>query len=81
MGVAEEGEGDQAAAQRLLDALDLLNRELEVPSPQSYGIDKTRYFEVIETMAEQALSSGSPGNNPRVPTKDEIIALYRQVWA
>jgi alcohol dehydrogenase class IV len=81
MGVAEEGEGDQGAAQRLLDALDLLNRELEVPSPQSYGIDKTRYFEVIETMAEQALSSGSPGNNPRVPTKDEIIALYRQVWA
>jgi alcohol dehydrogenase class IV len=81
MGVAEDGEGDQAAAQRLLDALDLLNRELEVPSPKSYGIDEARYLAVIETMAEQALSSGSPGNNPRVPSKDEIIALYRQVWA
>ena len=32
-------------------------------------------------MAEQALASGSPANNPRVPGKDEIITLYREVWA
>lgn len=32
-------------------------------------------------MADQALASGSPANNPRVPDKAEIIALYRQVWA
>jgi alcohol dehydrogenase class IV len=32
-------------------------------------------------MAEQALASGSPNNNPRVPTAQEIIALYRQVWS
>ncbi len=81
MGVADEGEGDQAAVTRLLDALDALNRELEVPSPKAYGIDQARYFAVIDTMAEQALASGSPGNNPRVPTKDEIVALYKQVWA
>ena len=31
--------------------------------------------------AEQALASGSPGNNPRVPSADEIVALYDQVWA
>jgi alcohol dehydrogenase class IV len=81
MGIAEAGEGDQAAASRLLDALAQLNRELEVPSPKAYGIDQERYLAVVETMAEQALASGSPGNNPRVPTKDEIVALYRQVWA
>src|SRR5205814_4211021 len=34
IGVAPEGEGDQAAVARLLDALDKLNRELEVPSPK-----------------------------------------------
>ena len=34
----------------------------------------------MELMAEQALASGSPGNNPRVPDKSEIIALYREVW-
>jgi hypothetical protein len=30
--------------------------------------------------AEQALASGSPANNPRVPGKDEIMALYQEVW-
>ncbi len=80
MGVAAEGEGDQAAVARLLDALAALNRELAVPSPRAYGIEEARYFAVIDTMAEQALASGSPANNPRVPTKQEIVALYRQLW-
>ena len=31
-------------------------------------------------MARQALASGSPANNPRIPSKDEIIALYQEVW-
>jgi alcohol dehydrogenase class IV len=81
IGVAVESEGDQAAVARLLAALAALNAELEVPSPRQYGIDEARYFQVIETMAEQALASGSPANNPRVPSKDEIMDLYRRVWA
>jgi alcohol dehydrogenase class IV len=32
-------------------------------------------------MAAQALASGSPANNPRVPTAAEIEALYDEVWA
>jgi alcohol dehydrogenase class IV len=32
-------------------------------------------------MAEQALASGSPNNNPRVPTHAEIARLYEEVWA
>jgi hypothetical protein len=31
-------------------------------------------------MAQQALASGSPANNPRVPSAAEIIALYDLVW-
>jgi alcohol dehydrogenase class IV len=31
-------------------------------------------------MAKQALASGSPANNPRVPTEDEIVALYAEVF-
>jgi alcohol dehydrogenase class IV len=31
-------------------------------------------------MAEQALASGSPQNNPRIPTKEEIEEIYRQAW-
>ncbi|MBV9966856.1 MAG: iron-containing alcohol dehydrogenase [Alphaproteobacteria bacterium] len=81
MGVAEEGEGSQAAVARLIDELRRLNEDLKVPSPQAYGIDRARYDELLPTMASQALGSGSPANNPRVPTADEIIDLYRRVYA
>jgi alcohol dehydrogenase class IV len=81
MGVAAEGEGNQAAVARLLDELRLLNRDLKVPTPKSYGIAEERYHELLPVMASQALASGSPGNNPRVPSADEIIDLYKRVYA
>ena len=80
MGVAEEGEGGQGAVARLLDELHRLNNDLKVPSPKAYGIDRTRYDELLPVMASQALASGSPANNPRVPTSDQIIELYRRVY-
>ena len=80
MGIAEEGEGSQSAVARLLDELRALNADLSVPSPKAYGIARARYDELLPTMASQALASGSPANNPRVPTGDEIIALYRRVY-
>ncbi|MGC2411271.1 MAG: iron-containing alcohol dehydrogenase [Stellaceae bacterium] len=81
MGVAEEGEGSQAAVARLLDELRRLNADLQVPSPKAYGIERTRYDELLPVMASQALASGSPANNPRVPTSEEIIELYQRVYA
>ena len=80
MGVADEDEGSQGAVARLLEELRRLNRDLQVPSPRAYGIDANRYEELLPVMAEQALASGSPGNNPRVPTADEIIQLYQKVY-
>jgi alcohol dehydrogenase class IV len=80
MGVAEEGEGSQSAVARLLDELRRLNEDLQVPSPRAYGIDPARYEELLPVMASQALASGSPANNPRVPTGEEIIDLYRRVY-
>jgi alcohol dehydrogenase class IV len=81
MGVAAEGEGNQSAVARLLDELRALNADLKVPSPRAYGIDARRYEELMPLMASQAIASGSPGNNPRVPTQDEIVALYKRVYA
>ena len=80
MGVAEETEGSQGAVARLLDELRRLNDDLKVPSPKAYGIDRSRYDELLPVMASQALASGSPANNPRVPSQDEIIELYRRVY-
>jgi alcohol dehydrogenase class IV len=80
MGVAEEDEGSQAAVARLLDELRRLNEDLKVPTPRGWGIDAARYEELLPVMANQALGSGSPANNPRIPTSDEIIELYRRVY-
>jgi alcohol dehydrogenase class IV len=81
MGVADAADPDPVALDKLLDALRGLNQELKVPSPKVYGIDEKRFFELMPTMAQQALASGSPNNNPRIPTVDEIVALYKQAWA
>jgi alcohol dehydrogenase class IV len=81
MGVASEGDSSQAAVTKLLNELPELNRDLEVPTPKAYGIDGERWTGLLGTMAGQALASGSPANNPRVPTPDEIQQLYRKAWA
>lgn len=49
-------------------------------SPRAYGIDERRWQELLPVMAGQALASGSPANNPRVPSASEIEDLYRQAW-
>ena len=80
MGVAEENEGSQAAVARLVDELRRLNDDLKVPTPRAWGIDAERFQELLPVMAGQALGSGSPANNPRIPTSGEIIELYRRVY-
>lgn len=80
IGVASAQDSDEDANQKLLDELTALNEELQVPTPEQFGIERQRFFDLMPEMAEQALASGSPGNNPRVPDADEIIALYRRLW-
>lgn len=80
MGVADERDDTNSANQKLLKELYALNDELQVPTPAGFGIDRARFYELIPMMAEQALASGSPGNNPRVPTAQQIAALYEQLW-
>lgn len=81
IGFAAPSDDDDTAANKLADGLDALNTELAVPSPRGFGIDPLVWDAKLELMADQALASGSPANNPRVPDKAEIIALYRAVWA
>jgi alcohol dehydrogenase class IV len=81
MGLVNREASTGAATEALVAGLYDLNRQLQVPSPKGYGIPEDRYLEAIPTMAAQALASGSPQNNPRVPTSDEIATLYREVWA
>jgi len=80
MGFASAGESDASAGAALVAGLYQLNADLSVPSPGAFGIDRQHYFASLGSMAEQALASGSPNNNPRVPTAQEIEHLYKAVW-
>jgi alcohol dehydrogenase class IV len=80
MGIAGAEDTDEKAVDLLIHALYRRNAELEVPTPKRFGIPEEQYFAKIPLMAEQALGSGSPQNNPRVPTAEEIEAIYRECW-
>ena len=58
-----------------------LNRRLNVPClGECRGVERARFDSVVAKMAEDALASGSPQNNPVVPTADQVIELYRQAF-
>ncbi|MGF1466994.1 MAG: iron-containing alcohol dehydrogenase [Sandaracinaceae bacterium] len=81
MGVATTGDPDEVAVAKLLDELRALNRDLDVPTPKAYGIDAEKYRSLLPLMADQAIASGSPGNNPRVPDAAQIISIYEEIYA
>lgn len=80
MGIASATDANTAAADKLVNALQAVNLELTVPGPRAYGLDEKRWHELLPLMAEQALASGSPANNPRVPDAQTIIHIYNEVW-
>ncbi|WP_318452465.1 iron-containing alcohol dehydrogenase [Photobacterium leiognathi] len=80
MGVASELDNDDIANTKLVNELLAINKDLNVPSLQEFGVKSEVFNAMLSTMAEQALASGSPSNNPLVPNSDQIIDLYKQVW-
>jgi alcohol dehydrogenase class IV len=81
MGIATDDEADQASVARLLEELTSINCDLQVPTPAAWGITADRWDALVPVMTQQAIASGSPANNPRVPTADDIAAMYRQIFA
>ncbi|MGW0160227.1 iron-containing alcohol dehydrogenase [Mycobacterium sp. NPDC003323] len=79
-GVAGDSDGDAVAADSLVSALQELCADVEVPTPRAYGIDPSRWEALIPVMAQQAIASGSPANNPLIPTEEQIRDLYAQIY-
>jgi alcohol dehydrogenase class IV len=80
MGIADASVSNQQACAELVAALRALTADLQVPGPQAFGIARGDWFDALELMAAQALASGSPANNPRVPVAQEIVQLYQRIW-
>jgi alcohol dehydrogenase class IV len=66
----------EVAATRAGEAISRLCQDVRVPSLAEAGVDASRLRDLSPQMARDALASGSPANNPRVPTADEIVELY-----
>jgi alcohol dehydrogenase class IV len=82
-----EAMGEVTAGLSILDvaylaakAVKRLNEDLKVPTLKGLGVEEKKFNSVVNQMAVDAIASGSPGNNPRKPTQEEIVELYRKAY-
>jgi len=80
IGAANAADSDALANEKLIAFLEAVNDELAVPTLRQFGVDRELFEQSMAVMAQQALASGSPGNNPRVPSADEMVELYTSLW-
>ncbi|MFB6113595.1 MAG: iron-containing alcohol dehydrogenase [Halodesulfurarchaeum sp.] len=83
MGAADEETTDRDAARMAAEAVLDLCEDIELTSYLGeFGEVPPRdeYVAVVDEMAQDAIDSGSPDNNPRKPTKAEIEDLYVELY-
>ncbi len=80
MGISNFNDTIDVANKKLLDELNLLNEDLEVPTLNKFGVKKEDFFKNLSIMADQAIASGSPSNNPVVPNHQDLVNLYKKIW-
>ncbi|WP_078379911.1 iron-containing alcohol dehydrogenase [Sutcliffiella halmapala] len=68
---------DEVIARETVLFIKKLCMDLTIPNLETWGIKEQDFEKVLDKMATDALASGSPSNNPRIPSKEEIINLYR----
>lgn len=83
LGAADEDEADRVAARKAKAGIEELCADIsltgyldefgEVPS-------REEYLAVVPEMTQDAFDSGSPDNNPRKPTREELEELFVQVY-
>jgi alcohol dehydrogenase class IV len=80
MGEDIEGLTEMDAAQAAVEAVHQLCGDIQIPRATDLKLKQEDFMRMAPKMAEDALASGSPGNNPRRPTKEEIIEVYGKLF-
>jgi alcohol dehydrogenase class IV len=80
MGENIEGLTEMEAAQAAVEAVAQLCDDIQIPRAKELKLKQEDFMRMAPKMAEDALASGSPGNNPRRPTKEEIIEVYAELF-
>lgn len=81
MGESQKDMSIQDKAQCGVAAVKRLIQDVEIPSLPELGVDGKRFEALCSKMTAEALASGSPGNNPRLATREEIVGLYHRVYS
>lgn len=73
---------DLMSVRSLQNWISLMIKEMNMPSTISSikGIDRDDYFKAIDKMADAAMADACTLNNPRTPTKENILAMYAGIW-
>ena len=83
LGAADEDTPDRRAAREAAPAIRQLCEDVSLYGyVGSFGEvpDREAYLEAVPGMAEDAVASGSPANNPRKPTAAEIEELFVELY-
>jgi len=75
MGLSETGSIENIARLGAQKVCELIG-QLEIPGLEKLGVTRNKLDSLAERMAEDALTSGSPANNPKLASKEDIVRLY-----
>ena len=66
----------------LIQWIQFMNQDMKIPARISEigTITVNDYMSKVETMAEAALADACTATNPRVPDKEAIMQIYRNLW-
>ena len=79
--IVSDKSSDEPACEALADWLAQLNNDLQVPRLRDCcGGDIEGFRGTLSKMAGDALESGSPQNNPIIPSASEIVELFEKAW-
>lgn len=81
IGLADSDDSDETANNKLIDGLYAYNEQMAVPSMSAFGIDQDAFNGALDQMADDAVRSGAPNNNPRIADQQEIKDLFLQAWS
>ncbi len=65
----------------LVSWIQFMMKEMNMPiSISQIGIDKTEYFNAIDSMADKALADACTETNPRIPSKAEVVQILEHLY-
>ncbi len=80
MGEVTTGISLMNAGEKAVSSVESLCRDLNMLGLQNAGISQEELQKFAPKMARDAIASGSPANNPRCATEEEIIDLYMKSY-